>query len=421
MQIIADLQLHSRFSRAVSKAMTIPYIAEWSRRKGIGLVATGDWTHPMWMREIERYLEEVGNGLLRLKSDAEVGAPLVSPRPFDFAQGKQKASTLSSREGLETARLPASVTDTPLFLLATEISCIYSQGGKVRRIHTLIWVPSIDAARKIGQEMTRRGCNLLSDGRPIVGLTSIQLAQLVLSVEPYALIIPAHAWTPWFSIYGALGGFDSIEEAFGSFTKHIYAVETGLSSNPAMNWRVKELDGRSILSFSDAHSGPKLGREATVFEVPDGKLSYKAIYSAIRMADTSVGSLFDSHRQGPDRKPAHHEHTAQAMTMLEKVRHPVSADAQAKIAYTIEFHPEEGKYHYTGHRACSGWRILPVGPMLICAVWQWTLKVLQCRGSEVRPFLVGRRLLWWFLSRRLLLKQLGLRYKVLKYKPFIFD
>lgn len=267
MQVIADLQLHSRFARAVSKQMTIPFIAEWARRKGIGLVATGDWTHPLWFREIERDLEEMGSGLLRLKTKEE----------------------------------------TPLFLLATEVSSIYSQGGRLRRVHTLIWVPTIAAARKINSEFTKRGCNLMSDGRPIIGLSSIHVAELVLSIEPKTLVIPAHAWTPWFSVYGALGGFDSLDEAFGPYAKNIYAIETGLSSNPAMNWRIKELDNRAILSFSDAHSGPKLGREATVFDIP--ALTYKNIYQAI----------------------------------VEK----------SHIAYTIEFYPEEGKYHYTGHRTCG--------------------------------------------------------------------
>lgn len=268
MQIIADLQLHSRFSRAVSPQMTIPNIAQWARRKGIGLVATGDWTHPMWFREIEANLEELGTGLLKLKN----------------------------------------VTNSdPLFLLATEVSCIYSQNGKGRRVHTLIWVSTLESARKISQEMTKRGCNLLSDGRPIIGLTSIQVAELVLTIEPHALVIPAHAYTPWFSVYGSMSGFDSIEEAFGPYAKYIYAVETGLSSNPSMNWRIKELDNRTILSFSDAHSGPKLGREATVFEIPT--LSYQEIYDAIQK--------------------------------------------QKNIAYTIEFYPEEGKYHWSGHRACN--------------------------------------------------------------------
>lgn len=279
MQILADLQLHSRFSRAVSKEMTFPTMYRWAKRKGIQLLATGDWTHPLWMREIERDLDEVGNGLLTLKNP------------------------------------PESPENAPVFLLATEVSCIYSQGGKVRRVHTLIWVPTLESARKISQEMTKRGCNLMSDGRPIVGLTSIQIAELVFTIEPKAIIIPAHAWTPWFAVYGSLGGFDSLEEAFGPYAKHIYAVETGLSSNPAMNWRVKELDSRTIVSFSDAHSAPKLGRELTVFDIHDQPLGYDAIYTAL----TNVQS-----------KPS-----------------------MPSIAYTVEFYPEEGKYHYTGHRLCN--------------------------------------------------------------------
>ena len=270
MQIIADLQLHSKYSRAVSPEMVLPQICAWTRRKGMGLVATGDWTHPLWMREIKANLEELGNGLLKLKSAA---------------------------------------ADDPLFLLATEVSCIYSQGGRGRRVHTLIWVPTLASADKINKEMTRQGCNLMSDGRPIIGLTSIQVAELVLTIEPHALIIPAHAWTPWFSVFGSMSGFNSLEEAFGPYAKDVYAVETGLSSSPSMNWRIKELDTRSIVSFSDAHSGPKLGREATVFELE--KLSYESIYSAIKQNGSS------------------------------------------RIAYTIEFYPEEGKYHWSGHRACN--------------------------------------------------------------------
>jgi uncharacterized protein (TIGR00375 family) len=272
MQIIADLQLHSKYSRAVSPNMVLPEICAWTCRKGMGLVATGDWTHPLWMREIKANLEELGNGLLKLKTAGQ---------------------------------------DDPLFLLATEVSCIFTQAGRGRRIHTLIWVPTLAAADKINKEMTRQGCNLMSDGRPIIGLTSIQVAELVLTIEPHAMIIPAHAWTPWFSVFGSKSGFDSIEEAYGSYAKHVFAVETGLSSNPSMNWRIKELDTRSIVSFSDAHSGPKLGRESTVFDIPDGKLSYTAIENAIKQKGSS------------------------------------------KIAYTIEFYPEEGKYHWSGHRACN--------------------------------------------------------------------
>jgi len=273
MHIISDLHLHSRFSRAVSPQMTIDGIADWAGKKGIGLVATGDWTHPMWMREIGEKLEEDGSGLLKQKAE----------------DGRQK---------------------TEKFLLSTEISCIYSQGGKTRRVHVLVWVPTIASAQKISQELTKRGCNLMSDGRPIIGLSLINLSELILTVEPQALIVPAHIWTPWFSVYGKMGGFESLEEAFGEFAKNIYAVETGLSSSPDMNWRIKELDSRAIVSFSDAHSGPKLGREATIFELPE--ITYKNIKRALE-------------------SPTH----------------------ACRIEYTIEFYPEEGKYHYTGHRMCN--------------------------------------------------------------------
>lgn len=284
MQVIADLQLHSKYSRAVSPQMTIPFIAQWAKKKGIGLVATGDWTHPLWIREIQTNLEEMGNGLLKMKVES----------------GKLKDKD-----------------HNPLFLLATEVSSIYSQGGKLRRVHTLIWVPTITSAEKINEEMRRRGCNLMADGRPIVGLSCIQIAELVLSIEPKALLIPAHAWTPHFSVFGSASGFDSIEKAFGQFSKNIYAIETGLSSSPSMNWRIKELDHRSIVSFSDAHSGPKLGREATVFETRNNEISYDDIYAAIAGASLKVHA------------------------------------GKLKIGFTIEFYPEEGKYHYTGHRNCN--------------------------------------------------------------------
>lgn len=290
--------------------MTVQNIAQWTRRKGIGLIATGDWTHPLWFREIQANLEEMGNGLLKLKRTE------VTNKNFDpSSEAVRKASLNPHVSRVEDGQnfVGSPHASELFFLLATEVSCIYSQGGKTRRIHTLIWVPSIASADKINKEMTRVGCNLMSDGRPIIGLTSIQLAELVLTIEPKALIIPAHAWTPWFSLYGSMSGFDSVEEAFGPFAKNIYAIETGLSSNPSMNWRIKDLDRRSIVSFSDAHSGPKLGREATVFEMPE--LSYENIYKAI------TGSAASS--------------------------------PQTRIAYTLEFYPEEGKYHFTGHRLCN--------------------------------------------------------------------
>ena len=270
MEVIADLQIHSRFSRAVSPQMTVPVISEWAAKKGIGLVATGDWTHPIWLRELQATLEEAGDGIYKAKDSLE---------------------------------------DSPRFLLSTEISSIYSKGGKGRRVHTLVFARNFETVEKINRELVLRGANLLSDGRPIVGLTAKNVAEIALGVSPDCLIIPAHAWTPYFSIYGSVSGFDSIEECFEELSPSIYAIETGLSSDPAMNWRIAELSGRRIVSFSDAHSPPKMGREATVFEMPE--ISY------------------------------------------EGVRRAVMGEKGAKIAYTIEFYPEEGKYHYTGHRNCK--------------------------------------------------------------------
>lgn len=309
MQVIADLQIHSRYSRAVSQEMVIPKIWEWAKRKGIGLVATGDWTHPLWMREIKQNLEETGNGLLKVKSQKSLAWP------------PGQAKVKSDEEG-------------PYFLLATEISSIYSQGGKLRRIHNLVWAPSFATADRINKELQKRGANLISDGRPIVGLTSSQIAELVFSVESTCLVIPAHIWTPWFSLFGSESGFDSVEECFGNFSRYIYAVETGLSSDPAMNWRIKELDSRSIVSFSDAHSGPKLGREATVFELEE--LSYENLRKAIMTPD--IGRKNGGSKIGVENS---------GLKMEKKI---LSSNC---IAYTIEFYPEEGKYHYTGHRACG--------------------------------------------------------------------
>lgn len=267
MELIADLHFHSKYARAVSQQMVIPEIAKWAKRKGIGLVTTADFTHPLWLRELKENLDEVGDGIYRYKDE-----------PKDV-----------------------------LFLLTTEISSIYSQKGRGHRIHNLVFAPNFGIVEKINEQLRAYGIKLLSDGRPTTGLSSIELCELVFSVSRDCLIIPAHIWTPWYSLYGSNSGFDSIEECFGKFSDQIYAIETGLSSDPAMNWRIEELDSRSIVSFSDAHSPQKLGREATVFEIPK-QFNYQDIKNAIQ---------------------------------------------EQKIAYTIEFYPEEGKYHYTGHRNCE--------------------------------------------------------------------
>ncbi len=277
MEFIADLHLHSKYSRAVSQAMILPEMAKWALKKGLNIISPGDWTHPLWLREIKSQLEEASSGLYRLKSKEE----------------------------------------SPFFLLTSEIASIYKQGEKLRRIHSLIFAPSLDAVDKINKELLVRGCNLSSDGRPIVGLSVKNLLELVLAIDQKAMLIPCHIWTPHFGIYGSASGFDSLNEAFSDLDKYVFAIETGLSSDPAMNWQIEELQNRAILSFSDAHSLPKMGRECTVFTIRNdnlkSKISYNDIYSAIK-------------------------------------RDPKS---NLRISYTIEFYPEEGKYHFSGHRNCA--------------------------------------------------------------------
>lgn len=257
-------------------------MALWAKKKGINILSTGDWTHPLWFREIKDQLIEGEQGLFKLKNSDDKNKDLQ-------------------------------------FLLSVEISSIYSQGGRGHRIHNLVFSPSFETAEKINKELVKRGCNLGSDGRPIIGFSSIQLLELIRSIDEKVLLIPCHAWTPWFSLYGSSSGFDSIEEAFGNYAKYIYGVETGLSSDPFMNWQISELKNRSILSFSDAHSLMKMGREATVFVTKNAmtndkvQITYNDIVAAIKK---------------------------------EK-------DAKFKIGYTIEFYPEEGKYHYNGHRNCQ--------------------------------------------------------------------
>lgn len=190
------------------------------------------------------------------------------------------------------------------FILGAELSSIFSQGGKLRRIHSLIYTPDLESAEKINKELLKRGAKLASDGRPVVGLSVRNLLEIILEANEDSILIPAHAWTPWFGLYGTNSGFDSIKEAFGDLEKYVYGIETGLSSNPEMNWRVRDLDQRSIVSFSDAHSSAKMGREVTIFQE---ELSYRGLLRALK---------------------------------------------NQKIERTLEFFPEEGKYHFTGHRAC---------------------------------------------------------------------
>jgi len=276
--VVVDLHLHSKYSRAVSPQMTPPVMAQYGKQKGIDVLATGDWTHPLWLREIKSYLEEAEEGLYKIKNP----------------MGGQEATR---------------------FLLSVEIASIYSQGGKGRRIHNVVLAPSFSSAEKINQELLKRGFNLSSDGRPIIGLSSKNLLELMLEVDERSMLIPAHVWTPWFGIYGQMSGFNSLSDAFGDLANKIYGIETGLSSDPEMNWQIDELNTRSILSFSDAHSPAKMGREATIFRLES--LSYENIRKAIMAPSKQI-------------------HTG-----------------DNKVLYTIEFYPEEGKYHYSGHRNCN--------------------------------------------------------------------
>ena len=287
MRIIADLHIHSKFSRACSKNLTPANIAVAAKRKGLQVVATGDFTHPGWLKCLKDELKPVGNGLYVLRDSSH---PLSLP----LGQGEKDVS----------------------FMLATEISCIYKKDGKARRVHHCILAPDFAAVDKIVASLEGMGKNLKSDGRPIIGLDSRDLLKLVLEASPKCMLIPAHAWTPWFAIFGSQSGFDSLHECFEELTPHIHAIETGLSSDPPMNWQLKALDKITLISNSDAHSPDNLAREANVFEISEQDLSYGEITRIIREKDLK------------------------------------------KFLYTIEFFPEEGKYHIDGHRAC-GIRMMP--------------------------------------------------------------
>lgn len=271
MRVIADLQIHSKYSRACSQDLNPGNVGKWADKKGIQVVGTGDFTHPLWLSELKQALVEVKPGLYQLKNKSA------------------KAH----------------------FLLSAEVSSIYKQGDKVRRIHNMILAPNFAAVDRIIMGLEKAGANLKSDGRPIMGVKCPDLVKIVLEADPTCVIIPAHAWTPHFGLFGSLSGFDTLEEAFGDESRHIFAIETGLSSDPKMNWQISELDKYSFVSNSDAHSLRKLGREANVFEIHEQKLSYSEIVRVIK-----------------DKNPK-------------------------EFLYTIEFFPEEGKYHLDGHADCK--------------------------------------------------------------------
>src|SRR3989344_5487751 len=280
MELIVDLHIHSRYSRATSKDSNLEGLYRWGKIKGIHIIGTGDFTHPAWFKELQEKLEPAEPGLFKLK-DTYIKE--------------------------QDAQVPTSCRDNLIrFILTVEISNIYSRGGKVRKVHNLLVVPSFAAASKISSALGAIG-NIRADGRPILGLDSQELLKITLTADAESLFIPAHIWTPWFSLFGSKSGFENIEEAFGDLTKYIYAVETGLSSDPYMNWRLSQLDGLTIVSNSDAHSAKKLAREANVMSCA---VNYDDIAGGIKTNDS-------------------------------------------RFVGTIEFFPEEGKYHYDGHRACN--------------------------------------------------------------------
>jgi len=289
MRIIADFHLHSKYSRATSSNMDIENMSRWAKIKGVNVLGTGDFTHPLWLKELKEKLEEAENGLYKLK----------------------KKNFLNKYNNLWSN---FNNQDELRFILTTEISCVYSKNNKTRKIHLVILAPSFEMVEKINSYLSWVG-NLKADGRPILGMDAKELLKIVLNTCPDCMIIPAHIYTPWFSLFGANSGFDSIEECFEEYSKYIYAGETGLSSDPEMSWRNSSLDNITLVSNSDAHSPNKIGREANIFEGEE--LSYKNIINAIKIGKNADESC------------------------------------NFKLVSTIEFYPEEGKYHFDGHRNCN--------------------------------------------------------------------
>jgi superfamily I DNA/RNA helicase/PHP family Zn ribbon phosphoesterase len=313
MRIIADLHIHSRFSRATSSRLTPAYLDRWARIKGIGLLGTGDCTHPRWLAELRETLEEGEEGFYTLKKPVRAA----------FEAGPALAEGLPGVSG--------GNEDAPRFVLSGEISTIYKKGDKTRKVHHVVLLPDFKSAAAFQSRLERIG-NIGSDGRPILGIDSRDLLAMLLDTGGGAQLIPAHIWTPWFSALGAKSGFDSIDACYGDLSPHISAVETGLSSNPPMNWALSSLDRFSIISNSDAHSPEKMGREATVFEMPR---SFSGLCRALRPGEPRR----DSTRDGAG---------SSAGAEDPRIEDP-------RIAETIEFFPQEGKYHYDGHRKCGVW------------------------------------------------------------------
>lgn len=280
MKYYADVHIHSHFSRATSKNLNLEYLWLWAQIKGLQVIGTGDFVHPGWLKELQTKLEPAEDGFFKLK-------------PEYITKVKDE--------------LPKACGGEVRFMLSCEISNIYKRLDKVRKVHNVIFAPNFTAAEKIQSQLDDIG-NICSDGRPILGLDSRDLLEITLESDPLSYLIPAHIWTPWFSAMGSKSGFDKMTDCFADLSKHIFAIETGLSSDPLMNWRLSQLDPYILISNSDAHSAQKLGRESTLY---DTEFSYRGMYKA----------MSDKRNKG--------------------------------LIGTVEFFPEEGKYHYDGHRVCK--------------------------------------------------------------------
>src|SRR6266536_2625660 len=278
MPFYADLHIHSKYSRACSRDCDLEHLAWWARRKGVTVVGSGDFTHPAWFEHLRENLEPAEPGLFRLREQLDRGVERT---------------------------LPVSCRGLVRFMLSVEISTIYKRAERTRKVHHLVYVPDLEAAERFNRRLGRIG-NIASDGRPILGLDSRDLLEITLESGPGSYLVPAHAWTPWFAVLGSKSGFDAVDDCYLGLADHIFALETGLSSDPAMNWRVSSLDRFRLVSNSDAHSPPMLGREACVFS---SEMDY---FSMRRALETGEG-----------------------------------------YGGTVEFFPEEGKYHLDGHRKCN--------------------------------------------------------------------
>jgi DNA helicase-2/ATP-dependent DNA helicase PcrA len=374
LEFIADLHIHSHLSRATARNLNLEHLNLWAQLKGITVVATGDFTHPQWFSELSQKLEPKEAGLFSLKPEhAAQTAPEV----------------------------PASCRAPVRFILSAEISSIYKKDGKTRKVHNLIFAPTLEVVEKINRKLDRIG-NIASDGRPILGLDCKRLLEIVLETSEDAFLIPAHIWTPWFSVLGSKSGFDDIKECFEDLTAHIFAVETGLSSDPAMNWRVSSLDGFTLVSNSDAHSPANLGREANLF---DTELSYFAIRDALKSGDPR------------------------------------------SFRGTLEYFAEEGKYHFDGHRKCEV-RLAPRETLLkngVCPVCgkpvtigvMYRVEQLADRKPDEKPpgahpytsllpltdvlgevFQVGTKSKRVVQAFRTLVEKLGPEFEILRKRPF---